>query len=94
MLKNVTDKDGNVLCDHIWINLSKSFKSKEIKKMKKLYKPNMKLELLCDIGFYIKRNHQPPKITKYGIKITTDIGVNNIKKINIIDNEIHSFWHF
>lgn len=85
LIHDVRDENGTLICDHIWLNLSNSFLAKEIKMLKKSYKDGMKLKVNCNIGYYIKRNHNPLNISKYGIKITTDIGIKSINSIEIIE---------
>lgn len=84
LIHDIRDENGTLICDHIWLNLNNSFLLREIKLMKKIYKNGMKLKINCNIGYYLKKNHNQLNISKYCIKITTDIGVKSINSIEIV----------
>lgn len=70
LLKNITDKDGNIIADHLWINLNKEFDKLNIRE-------GDRIKFSAKIIEYYKKSNSLKKKKDYKIDKLL-----NIKKLN------------
>jgi hypothetical protein len=69
LLNNITDRDGNIVADHLWLNLNKEFDKLNIRE-------GDRVEFSAKVIEYYKQNHRASKEKDY--KLDKLVGVKKI----------------
>jgi len=75
VLKNITDKDGNLITDHIWLNLSKEFDKLNLRE-------GDRIEFSARVVEYYKKNYRAKSEKDYKLD-----NLVSVKKIVHTDDE-------